>query len=171
MNTVYNARSRNTERNLEEAYLELLKANHNKQVSVMELCRKVHVNRATFYAHYSDVFDLQERIEKRISAEVSAIFKDPELGEMVFNQKKFKAVLEYVKENRLFYQVWFSSGRMDDPRVLMLHFNNSNMTDERLYKVLYHKAGLNAVIRQWVSTGCEKPIGEVVLTVSELYKF
>lgn len=48
------ARIRYTQRVLKESFLTLLKQKPVNKITVKEVCEMAELNRATFYAHYSD---------------------------------------------------------------------------------------------------------------------
>ena len=50
------ARIRYTQRVLKESFLTLLKQKPVNKITVKEVCEMAELNRATFYAHYSDCF-------------------------------------------------------------------------------------------------------------------
>lgn len=54
---------------IKEAFLTLLEEKPINKITVKELCEKADINRATFYTHFSDCFDLLEKIEGDILAE------------------------------------------------------------------------------------------------------
>ena len=58
------ARIRYTQRILKESLLALLKQKPINKITVKEVCERAELNRATFYAHYSDCFALLESIEE-----------------------------------------------------------------------------------------------------------
>ena len=58
------ARIRYTQRILKESLLTLLKQKPINKITVKEVCERAELNRATFYAHYSDCFALLESIEE-----------------------------------------------------------------------------------------------------------
>ncbi|MBO4385138.1 MAG: TetR/AcrR family transcriptional regulator [Clostridia bacterium] len=60
------ARVRYTRRVITESFLELLKDKPVNRITVKEVCEAAELNRATFYAHYSDCFDLLESIEQEL---------------------------------------------------------------------------------------------------------
>lgn len=60
------ARVRYTKRAIKEAFLTLLKEKPVNRITVKELCELAELNRATFYAHYSDCFALMESIEREL---------------------------------------------------------------------------------------------------------
>lgn len=168
MNTPDNMRSRRTVQRMEEVYLELLASDPDRQVSVMQLCSYANVNRSTFYSHYSDVFDLQRKIEKRISNEVSAIFTDKGYGENRMTRERFAVLLEYIRKNRLFYNAWFVCGRMDDPSAIASVLNRPNMTQDNRFSILFYKAGISAVIRDWVIRGCAESNERVLSVLADI---
>ncbi len=62
------ARKRYTRQMIKEAFLSLLKEKPVNKITVKELCELAQLNRATFYAHYKDCFDLMESIENELLA-------------------------------------------------------------------------------------------------------
>ena len=60
------ARVRYTKRVLKESLLKLLKGKPVNKVTVKEVCELAELNRATFYAHYSDCYALMEDIEQEL---------------------------------------------------------------------------------------------------------
>lgn len=102
MNTANNARSRNTEKMLEETYLYLLSSHPKRPVNIVELCNKAKVNRATFYSHYTDILQLQEKIEQRMTENLTELFTDPALGKSIMTGSRMTMVLESIKKNKAF---------------------------------------------------------------------
>ena len=62
------ARKRYTQMVLKEAFLTLLKEKPVNKITVKEVCTLAQLNRATFYAHYSDCFALMQSIENELIA-------------------------------------------------------------------------------------------------------
>ena len=60
------ARKRYTQMVLKQSFLELLKEKPVSRITVKEVCALAQLNRATFYAHYSDCFALKESIENEL---------------------------------------------------------------------------------------------------------
>ncbi len=171
MNKADNIRSRKTQQRMEEVYLELLEADPDRPVNVKQLCSYANVNRSTFYTHYTDVFDLQKRIEERISAEVSAIFRDKGYGENRMTKERFSVLLEYIRQHHLFYRTWYKSGRMDEPSALGMVLNRPHMTEAERFKVLFFKAGTTAIVKDWVNRGCQESNDQILSVFAELYQW
>ena len=60
------ARVRYTQRVLKETFLSLLREKPINKITVKEVCELAGLNRATFYAHYSDCFALMDTIEQEL---------------------------------------------------------------------------------------------------------
>lgn len=60
------ARVRYTRRVIKESFLTLLRGKPVNKITVKEVCEAAGLNRATFYAHYSDCFALLESIEREL---------------------------------------------------------------------------------------------------------
>lgn len=63
------ARVRYTRRVLRQALLQTMSRKPIREITVKEVCQLAEVNRATFYSHYHDCFDLLEHIENEMLAE------------------------------------------------------------------------------------------------------
>ncbi|MEG0072693.1 MAG: TetR/AcrR family transcriptional regulator C-terminal domain-containing protein [Raoultibacter sp.] len=63
-------RVRITKMLLREGFIDLLEEKPVSKITVKELCEKVGVNRATFYAHYHDIYALYEEIERELAQNI-----------------------------------------------------------------------------------------------------
>ena len=66
---------RNTKARIRRAFLELMQEKQYTKISVQELSEKAEINRATFYLHYKDVYDLIDQIENEFMLQVSEALK------------------------------------------------------------------------------------------------
>lgn len=60
------ARVRYTRKVLKESLLQCMRSKPLKEITVKEVCEQAELNRATFYTHYRDCFDLLEQIENEM---------------------------------------------------------------------------------------------------------
>ena len=60
------ARVRYTQKVLKDSLLQLLEKKPVNKITVKEVCELAELNRATFYAHYTDCFALRESIENEM---------------------------------------------------------------------------------------------------------
>lgn len=59
-------RAKRTAVQIKETMLSLMKSKSIHEIKVSELCKLCQINRATFYDHYRDVFDLVQDMEQDI---------------------------------------------------------------------------------------------------------
>lgn len=64
-----------TQRKIQEALLELMKAKKFEVITVSDITSLIDINRSTFYRHYLDKYDVLEKIENNILAEVQEFHK------------------------------------------------------------------------------------------------
>ena len=63
-------RVKKTLKNIKEAFYQLRKKKPIEKISVKELSELAMINKATFYLHYKDVYDLSEKLENELITEV-----------------------------------------------------------------------------------------------------
>ena len=51
---------------LKDSFINLLKEKQISKISIKEICENADINRATFYAHYRDQYDLLHQIEQEL---------------------------------------------------------------------------------------------------------
>ena len=85
---------------LKESFIELLATKDISQITIKEICEGADINRATFYAHYNDQYDLLRKIEDEMLDNIKT-----NLGELDQINSNMDAVLtaekifEYLKDN------------------------------------------------------------------------
>ena len=57
---------------IRKAFTELLEKKPIQSISIKELCERAGINRGTFYAHYTDIYDLRRQIEEDMWKEMEA---------------------------------------------------------------------------------------------------
>lgn len=124
-------RIRRTQKMLRQAFIRLVTEKGFDQITVQLLADEAMINRATFYRHYEDKYDLAEKIYASLAAEYAAAIKD-----VVFTkpedatQKLFEHIAQYAD----FYQSML---------VTMPRFHGwvrQNIEDE--FKAMFFRLGL-----------------------------
>ncbi len=72
------ARVRYTKMRIREAFFQCLREKPVSRITVKELCDLAEINRATFYSHYLDVFDLLEQLEQEVLAQMRELALRPQ---------------------------------------------------------------------------------------------
>lgn len=159
------ARIRYTRMVIRQSFLSLLKEKPLNQITVKEICERSEINRATFYHHYKDPFDLLDQIEegmleglqKRLSEEN---FRDIEAF--------YVRILESMKENGDWYITVYSAHSNNEFAVriflacyrqvfpgMVSHFSQLDPTSQKL---LYHflAQGCSGVMSYWFKSGMKE---------------
>lgn len=95
-------RIRKTKAQLRKGLAELMEKKSIKEITVKELVEQVDINRSTFYLHYSDIYDMVEKIENEMIQEIEQLVEDHPVSP--FNESSFSfiedifAILEENKE-------------------------------------------------------------------------
>ncbi len=91
------ARVRYTRKVLKDAFLKLLKDKPVNKITVKSVCELADINRATFYSHYSDCFDLLENIEQEILGQFQKSLKVMDSFNISF---LIEAIYKMVEQNQ-----------------------------------------------------------------------
>jgi len=103
------ARVRYTKKVLKEALLSILEQKPINRITVKEVCDKAELNRATFYSHYADCFDLLDSIENDLFREFEASMEDYSRSYDV--TKLFAAIYDMIENNEDVCRVLIFDGR------------------------------------------------------------
>ena len=161
-----------------DTFMECLTQKELSKVTVQEISDKADINRATFYKHYLDVYDLYDKLEQDILIEWGMlVLKLQELKIEEF----FKKLVEYVDKNRLMFRMVFSE---NSPGQLRAKFEKilegllkkiesekigSNIKDVKLsYQTAYRSQGCIAVLSKWIFEDADQPKEFIIKTLAEL---
>jgi AcrR family transcriptional regulator len=85
---------------LRESLITLLEHKPIERITIKEICADADINRATFYAHYADQYDLLKQIEEdlytNISTSLSQLGQDPANPNTL---KQAENIFEYLRDN------------------------------------------------------------------------
>ena len=98
-------RTERTKRSIANAFLELRKQKPIEKITVKELSELAYINKATFYTHYHDIYDLSDQLENEFMDSIihemphpESILTDPalatkELAEMLISKNDITTIL------------------------------------------------------------------------------
>lgn len=98
-------RTERTKRSIANAFLELRKQKAIEKITVKELSELAFINKATFYTHYHDIYDLSDQVENEFMDSIiremphpESILTDPalatrELADMLLEKKDITNIL------------------------------------------------------------------------------
>lgn len=158
-------RVRITKTLIRESFFDLLLCKPIDKITVRELCEKAGVNRATFYAHYHSINDLNDEIKREISDAVAQAVGTtlPRASLERFSEEICRIIARY---RRPCMAIFGENGDRDFPIQLVEAFRSDSialwkrerpdLSDETLdYLYTFASTGCLAVIRSWVQDGME----------------
>lgn len=171
-------RIRYSKKMIRESFIELLSQKPISQISIKELCEHADVNRATFYAHYTDQSDLLKQIENDLAENIMIYLKEGSLE----NPKKaysVEKIFKYIKDNAKICKLLLSeSGDLSfQKRVMMLVYdliiseltNKSALSvEDAQYIYSFIITGCIGVVQKWLGDGMKKPPQEMADLILKL---
>lgn len=153
---------------LKESFINLLEKKDISKISIKELCEDADVNRATFYAHYNDLYDLLSKIEDEMLYNINAHLeefyqKNNNMDDVLLAEKIF----EYLKENAKLCKLLLSE-RGDfsfQKQVMMLVYdkiiteltdNNKITKEDAEYVYSFTITGCVGIVQKWLDEDMKK---------------
>ena len=171
MNTPNNKRRRESQRKMENVFVQLLQDREIAKVSVTDICKLAGVNRTTFYANYQDVYALADAVLRRLEEEVLGLYQKE--WEQQRSTHDFLRLFHHIRDNQLFYKTYFKlnkDGQLQaigyDVREAAAFYGMQHID----YHIEFFGAGLNAVIRKWLNGGCKETPEEINAIIEAEYK-
>ena len=153
---------------LKESFIKLLERKDISQISIKEICEGADINRATFYAHYSDQHDLLRKIEEElldnINTHLAGVDQIKNDTNAVLLAEK---IFEYLKENARICKLLLSE-RGDfsfQKKVMMLVYdqiitelthNNKITKEDAEYVYSFTITGCVGVVQKWLDEDMNK---------------
>lgn len=157
MNTPNNRRRRESMERIERAFLELLQSKELNEITVSDICKQCELNRSTFYASYTDLYHLADRVRAHLEEEVNKLYEAEQ--QQKFNSSDYLRLFRHIRDNQLFYRTYFKLGydsqfRLNcyDVHQAKRYFDNRHIA----YHVEFFRSGLNAMIKMWLAGGCQE---------------
>ena len=174
------ARIRYTLSAISRALLTLLREKPLRRIAVTEICALAEINRATFYNHYRDMFDLMANLQDEILSHIEETLRALEQPNA---SAKLTAFLTRMKKHHREFAVLFSEN--GDPafaariaeRIFEVHADfhaglfSALPEDQRLFACDYMQQGSCAIFARWLKSGMKTPPEEITalaLTLNEV---
>lgn len=170
------ARVRYTKMVIVQSFIKLLKDKPINRITVKEICELSEINRATFYKHYLDVYDLLDKIEVQYLDELMEVLKSRKNNTpkdvLTLIMASFKA------EEEIYTAVFSANGDPSFPAKVLEKCNYVEIDQSHMSKKLTKKQqilvyqfianGCNGILNKWISDGMKEPISEVAEFVEGL---
>lgn len=169
-------RVKRTRRLLKQGLTELLGQKQFSDISARDITDKMDLNKATFYLHYKNTYELLQDLETDLLEHAQEMIDQYDYDETVFSMRKFfEPFLDFVVENKSVCDTLFVNNASSDftgKVVDFIYTNGAGMMKKRLpkltsedvdYILSFVAFGLIGLIRRWfeknMSISKEKILG------------
>lgn len=163
-------RIRRTQKMLKDSLVELMTEKEFKNISVKDITDRADLNRGTFYLHYSDTYDLLQKMESDVLNDfqemIDAYLKGPRKGSLL---PVLLPIIHYIEQNTKICKILFENTASNDfvNRFHQLISDNGtviitkqypNISEVMLaYFLEFVTYGLTGVLKRWIDTGMKEP--------------
>lgn len=173
------ARVRYTKMVIVQNFTKLLREKPINKITVKEICDLAELNRATFYKHYLDVYDLLDKIEFQFLEELRTVLRSRENTAakdiLTFIMVNFKA------EEETYKAICSANGDPTFPAKIFeachdISFSDSVLKSKKISRIQKEWAyrfianGCNGILVKWIADGMREPISEVADFTEQLIK-
>lgn len=170
MNTANNKRRRESVEKIEKAFVNLLQTEELKSITVAELCKETGLNRSTFYANFLDIYDLADKLRRKLENEFSSLFADYDY----FNERSGALkMFMHIRENQMFYTTYFKLCYDESHKISI--YDSERAEKEHIdrhvkYHIEFFRSGLNTIIKMWLADGCRESPEEMAGILQSEYR-
>lgn len=165
---------------IKDAFLDLLSKKNVRHITVRELCEKAQINRATFYTHYMDIYDLKEQLENELLGSFAEVFADA-LGkntQALLSMDLFVKVFSLLRENSeqcvillnsddAIVEKFVQASRDIVLKMYRTYFPNAGEEKLNAY-YLFVSSGCIALVKQWLLRAPDQPVEKIAQEVSDI---
>lgn len=171
MNTKNNKRRKESIEKIERVFVELIQKKEINEISVTDICKCAKLNRTTFYANYVDIYDLADKIRKKLENEVSELFSSER--EQKYNSNNYLKLFRHIKDNQIFYKTYFKLDYTNRNNAYHYDVNQAKhyFSEKHIeYHIEFFKAGFNAIVKIWLDNGCKETPEEMFEIIKSEYQ-
>ena len=170
MNTKNNKRRKESQQKIESAFIELLQTREINKITVSDVIKNTDLNRSTFYANYTDIFDLADKVRVQFENDFSSLFADYDYFNERSGALKF---FSHVKENQKFYKTYFKLC-YDEKHFLNTYdparARKENIDKNLKYHIEFFRNGFNAILKMWLANDCKESPEEMTEILQSEYR-
>ncbi len=171
MNIANNKRRRQSREAIERVFVQMLQTRQLNQITVSDICKEAGLNRTTFYSNYEDVYALADSLREKLELEVAQLFDEYNSGK--YSEHDWLRLLYHIRDNQLFYITYFKLGydHAHEVNISALSAAYQIFPEQAMeYHVAFFKAGFNAIVKKWLSGGCQESPEEISEILKSEYR-
>jgi AcrR family transcriptional regulator len=165
---------------LKDSFIKLLTKKDISRITIKEICEYADINRATFYSHYIDQYDLMKKIEDELLDNISTHLSVlEELGTNLNSVETIEKILDYIKENAQLCKLLLSErGDLSFQKKVMIFVYDivmSNLSsigiidkEDAEYIYSFTITGSVGIIQKWLNDDMKKSTGYMAKMVIRL---
>ncbi|MHA7964887.1 TetR/AcrR family transcriptional regulator [Paenibacillus sp. CAU 1782] len=158
---------------IRESFIRFLKEKPISKITVKEICLAADINRATFYSHYTDQYDLLHQIEEEVITDITHYLQEfhfEDIEQIV--SAGVERILDYIGKNAELFDLLLNihgnlKFQQDVVKLIgVQHFipvPDGNSNDPYHAEYLFHflASGAIGLIQLWLKDGMKKPAKEL----------
>lgn len=164
---------------LSQTLVGLLKTKPVEKISITELCKLSDINRATFYLHYTSVYELlyeiQDNFYESIKADIAELIQKGQP-----NQSTLLLLIGKIKDNRALCEALFltQGGKPFHEKIVSIAKDEIIRTWTKTYPIKSKSvlrlvtefiiAGSVGLIQDWILRGCKESPAEIASLMEKL---
>lgn len=171
MNTPNNRRRKESREKIEKVFVNLLQTKALEQIRVSEICKLADLNRTTFYANYTDIYQLADSIREKLEENLSELYREERTAGV--NSNNYLKLFRHIYQNQSLYRTYFKLGYDNnyqmvayDTELAQKHFQGQFIR----YHMEFFKSGLTRIIKLWLENGCRESPEEMNEIVQSEYR-
>ena len=159
---------------LQDSLIELMREKPINKITIKELCENADVNRSTFYAHFSDQFELLSTIEEETLSWAKVAFENlvGSASDEAETIKGLEGICQYIADNSKHLQILMSEqGDISFQKqlfTLVYHLlginpqaNQNGEGDSKELSLIFAVNGCVGLIQHWLKTGLRESPQEI----------
>ena len=178
MNKKNNRQFRGSDVRMKQAMLELMNQTPFEKITVRLVCERAGVNRSTFYAHYTDLYDMIEQMETNLRKQLIDRYPDSDKVTPL-SLESLLTFLAFIREHKDFYRAAFKArrgfplkqeaeplwGQVVKPLCLKAGIVSEG---EMMFYFVGFQAGFTMILKCWVEQDCaerEEKIAQIIQNI------
>lgn len=163
---------------MKQSMLELMNTTPFDKITVRLICDRAGVNRSTFYAHYTDIYDMIGQMETNLQKKLMENYPVTE-HVIPLSLESFILFLAFIREHRDFYRVALKARREFPIRqgfeplweqIVKPLCQKAGITSENemMFYFIGFQAGFTTILRRWVERDCvesDEKIAQIICDI------
>ncbi|UWG99093.1 TetR family transcriptional regulator C-terminal domain-containing protein [Dehalobacter sp. DCM] len=163
---------------IKQALLDLMKDHPINKITVTHICELAEINRGTFYAHYTDPYDLMIQIENELFSELKNFLEKS--IEIITNTDLITKIMEYIAENIALCKIIISENGdkefmrrvvniAHDQSISEDHLRNPDLSaDELEQRYIFISNGIFGIIENWIVNDTKQSPKEIAEFIAKM---